>query len=389
MSQPRTSPDVLTMIRELVALPSVSSAKPELDMSNRGVIDRLATWLDGMGFAVEILPLPEQPHKANLIATLGRGPGGLVLSGHTDTVPWDDGLWQHDPFGGVEADGRIYGLGTTDMKSFFALATQAASRFRAADLKEPLILLATADEETSMAGVRALVDAQKPKARYAVIGEPTNMRPIRMHKGIFSTAVELRGRSGHSSNPALGVNALEGMHHVIAALLRWREALQAQHHHPAFEVPVPTMNLGHIHGGDNPNRICGHCHLHVDFRPLPGMHNATLQRQLREQVEEAARDWDPRLGVDVLSLFDGIPPFETPADSEIVRVAEALTGAQAEAVGFGTEGPFLAELGLEAIVLGPGDIDLAHQPNEYLSTAQIKPTLRLLERLIERFCVRP
>src|SRR5690606_29615515 len=134
-----------------------------LDQGNRAVLERLAEWLEGLGFAVEILPLTTHPDKANLIATLGAGPGGLVLAGHTDTVPYDDTRWSHDPFRLTEADGRLYGLGTSDMKSFFALAIAAARRFKAEDLRQPLIVLATADEESSMDGARALVRAGRPR----------------------------------------------------------------------------------------------------------------------------------------------------------------------------------------------------------------------------------
>jgi len=142
------------MLSGLIAAPSMSSVSPEFDTSNREVIDLLADWLERLGFAVEVLPLPTQPHKANLIATLGKGPGGLVLAGHTDTVPYDEGRWSHNPFRLTEKDNRLYGLGTSDMKGFFALAIEAARQFQAEQLQQPLIILATADEESSMEGAK-------------------------------------------------------------------------------------------------------------------------------------------------------------------------------------------------------------------------------------------
>src|SRR5690606_37299728 len=223
------------------------------------------------GFEIEVLPIPGQPHKANLIATLGRGAGGLVLAGHTDTVPCDPDRWASDPFSLTERDGRLYGLGATDMKGFFPVALEAARRFDQSKLQQPLIILATADEESSMDGARLLAELGRPKARYAVVGEPTGMKPVRMHKGIMMERVRVQGLAGHSSNPALGNNALEAMHLVIADLLAFRSELQNRYRNPGFAVPVPTLNLGHIHGGDNPNRICGHCELQFDLRPLPGM----------------------------------------------------------------------------------------------------------------------
>ena len=156
---------VFDQLRQLVGTPSVSSTDPSWDQGNRAVIDLLASWLSDMGFRVEIQPVSPDGDKANLIATLGSGPGGLVLAGHTDTVPFDEGRWQSDPLALTERDNRLYGLGSTDMKGFFPLAIAAASAFSVDELRQPLILLATADEESSMSGARQLAAAGHPKAR--------------------------------------------------------------------------------------------------------------------------------------------------------------------------------------------------------------------------------
>jgi acetylornithine deacetylase len=379
------TPSLLQMLTGLIAAPSMSSVSPEFDTDNMAVIHLLAEWCRGLGFAVEVMPLPNQPHKANLIATLGSGPGGLVLAGHTDTVPYDEGRWQHDPFRLTEQNNRLYGLGTSDMKGFFALAIEAAKTFATQPLAQPLIILATADEESSMDGAKALVELGRPQARYAVIGEPTGLRPVNAHKGIMMEGITLTGQSGHSSDPSLGVSALEGMHRVIGDLLSWREQLQSQHHDPRFSVPVPTLNLGHIHGGDNPNRICGCCTLHIDLRPLPGMElddlRDTLNRRLHTLLGES------RLGWEVHRLFEGTPSLHTPDTSAIVQAAKKLTGHDSEAVAFCTEGPYLNALGMETIILGPGDIAQAHQPDEYLALDRLQPTVELLQGLIRRFCL--
>jgi acetylornithine deacetylase ArgE len=269
----RDLPPLMEMMRRLIGAPSVSSVTPGFDQSNRSVIDLLADWLDSLDFTVEVLPLSRQPGKSNLIATLGRGPGGLVLAGHTDTVPYDEGRWRTDPFRLTEADNRLYGLGTSDMKAFFALAIEAARHCRAETLQAPLIILATADEESSMDGAKDLVALGRPRARYALIGEPTGLRPVHMHKGIIMEAIHVYGHAGHSSNPQLGASALEGMHKVLGDLLAWRGELQAAHHDPRFAVPVPTLNPGYIQGGDNPNRICAHCEL-----PFRSVHRQCLAR---------------------------------------------------------------------------------------------------------------
>ncbi len=376
---------LLDHIRQLIATPSVSSVSPLLDQSNRLVIDLLAGWLEQAGFAVQIEPLPQRPDKANLIATLGSGTGGLVLAGHTDTVPYDDGRWRYDPFGGTVADGRIYGLGAADMKAFLALALAAAQDFTARDLRQPLVILATADEESSMNGARALAATGQPLGRHALIGEPTGLKPVRMHKGILMEAIRIEGRSGHSSDPALGTSALEGMHRVIGELLQWRAELQARYRNPLFAVDMPTLNLGHIHGGDNPNRICAHCELHIDIRPLPGLTLAELRGALHQRLGRLLADSELKLSF--RPLFDGIEAMETPATAAIVQAVEQLSGSPAGAVSFGTEGPYLNAMGMETVILGPGTIECAHQPDEFLALDQIKPMLHLLRNLIGRFCV--
>ncbi|WP_435103886.1 acetylornithine deacetylase [Arhodomonas sp. AD133] len=380
-------PSLRQMIAELVALPSVSSVSPQLDQGNRAVIDRLAEWCEALGFAVDICPLPGEPHKANLVATLGRGEGGLVLAGHTDTVPYDGDLWASDPFTLTERDGRLYGLGTSDMKAFLALALEAARTVDPAKLAEPLVLLATADEESGMAGAKALAADGRAPGRHALIGEPTGLRPIRLHKGVMMEAVRITGRSGHSSDPSLGINALEGMTRVLNELLAWRDELATRYRDVRFEVPQPTLNLGHIHGGDNPNRICGSAELHFDVRPLPGMELAVLRAEVERRLRDVLDDYPGEIAV--RSLFPGQPPLETPETAELVGAAAELTGHEAGAVAFGTEGPWLRDLGMDVVVLGPGDIAQAHQPDEYLAMDRLDPTVALLRRFIQRFCLEP
>lgn len=373
------------MLTALVAVPTISSVNPELDMPNRGAIDLLASWLDDLGFRIEIMELDGEGNKANLIATLGSGDGGLVLAGHTDTVPYDQDAWNTDPFSVVKDKDRLYGLGTCDMKAFLALAVYAASQFSVRQLRRPLSLLATSDEESGMDGAAAFAEAGRAPGRYALIGEPTGMRPVNLHKGVLMEAIRVLGRSGHSSDPSLGESALEGMHRIITRLLQWREGLQAEHRNGQFDVPFPTMNLGRIQGGDNPNRICGECELQLDLRPLPGMDMEALRQALRFEAREALAGTGLRVGFD--SFFPAVPALETPPTSAIVRAAEALTGKPAGAVAFGTEGPFLNRMGMESVILGPGDVAQAHQPNEFVLLSRIEPTIGILEALIHQFCV--
>ncbi|MCB2261778.1 MAG: acetylornithine deacetylase [Candidatus Thiosymbion ectosymbiont of Robbea hypermnestra] len=377
-------PSLTSMLEALIATPSVSSVNPELDQSNEAVIDLLADWLEAAGFRTERMAVPERPGKFNLIATLGTGPGGLVLAGHTDTVPCNAERWRHDPFRLTEDSGRLYGLGTSDMKSFFGIVIEAVRGLTPRDLRQPLVVLATADEESSMRGARALVQADRALGRYALIGEPTGLTPVRLHKGVMWEAVRLIGQTGHASDPGLGRNALDGMQEVMGDLMAWREELGQRHRHPAFTIPGPTLNLGRIHGGVNPNLICGDCELHLDLRLLPDMRAEDLRAELTHRVAAIA----DRRGLEwqVAPLFPGIPPTETPRESAIVEAGEALTGHTAEAANFGTEAPFFNQLGMETLILGPGNLAQAHQPDEYLETARIPPTLELLKGMIRRFC---
>jgi acetylornithine deacetylase len=236
-----------------------------------------------------------------------------------------------------------------------------------------------------MAGAKALVNAGRPKARFAVIGEPTSQKPIRMHKGAMMERVLINGRSGHSSDPSLGASALDAMSAVLNELIAWRGELQQRYHNPVFSVPTPTLNLGCIHGGDNPNRICASCELQYDIRLLPGMVN----KEIRAEVQHRLAPLAARFGVEIIAepLFSGISAVETPAHSPLIQAVERLTGHSAGSVAFATEAPYLRELGMDAVILGPGGIEQAHQPDEFITLDSISPTVDLLKALIREFCL--
>jgi len=373
-------------LQQLVALPSVSCAVPKWDMSNRAVIDYLANCFADMGFNTQVMPLAQEG-KANLIATLGTGEGGLVLAGHSDTVPYDAGRWQSDPFVLTEKDGKLFGLGATDMKGFFPVIIEAVKPYLDHTFKHPLVVLATADEESSMSGARALAKTGIPGAtpRYAVIGEPTELVPIRQHKGIMMEAIRVRGQSGHSSNPALGNNALEAMNQVMNELIGLRSELQLKYRNPGFAVQTPTLNLGCIHGGDGANRICGDCELHFDLRLLPGMDNDELRNIIEQRLTPIAE----HSGTDIVlsSLFEGVDPFGEDEHSELIKLCEQLTGNHSESVAFATEAPFMQQLGMQTVVMGPGSINQAHQPDEFIPLDQIEPAVKIVRGLIEKYCL--
>lgn len=372
----------MELFSELIATPSASCADPRYDQGNRRVAELLGSRLEALGFTIEFTSLPGDGTKVNLLARRGGADeAALALCGHLDTVPCDPDAWSVDPYRLEQKDGRFYGLGTCDMKGFFAVLVEALGGLELERLRRPLCVLGTANEECDMAGARLL--STRP-ARYALIGEPTGLTPVIGHKGILMEQVRLTGRSAHASNPGAGVSALEGMCEVMAALRAWRTELQRQSD-SAYAVPTPTLNLGSIHGGDSANRVCGACELSVDLRLLPGMEPGALRAELRRRVAQAVAG--SGLELECVALFDGQPAMQTPPGAPIVRLAEELSGRPAACVNFATEGGYLNALGASTIILGPGDIRRAHSADEYLEAAQVAPMVGILRGLVERLCM--
>jgi acetylornithine deacetylase len=349
------------------------------------IIQLLASWFEKLGFNIDIQAVPETRNKYNLLAKLGSGEGGLLLAGHSDTVPFDENRWSSDPFEIIDKDNKFYGLGTCDMKGFFAFILQVCKKLPANNLKKPLYILATADEETTMAGARFFTEKQTTKPDVAIIGEPTNLVPVVMHKGHMSHRITIHGKSGHSSKPSLGVNAIEIMYQAIGQLIALKEKLALNYNNQAFDVTAPTLNLGAIKGGDNANRICGQCELDIDMRSLPGMTDEELILLLSEALEPLAVKYPGR--VNFSELHPSSPSFEQEHNSELVTLAQEISGHQCCAVNYATEAPFIQQLGCQTIVLGPGSIDQAHQPNEFLAHNEIGKTEEILVKMIQRYCL--
>lgn len=382
-------PNFTQSLTQLIACPSISSTQPSWDQGNSAVIQLLATWFEQLDFTVNIQKVPGTDNKFNLLAKLGSGEGGLLLAGHSDTVPFDESRWESDPMGVIDKDNKFYGLGTCDMKGFFAFILQACKGLSATKLKKPLYILATADEETTMAGARFFAQSQAVKPDVAIIGEPTNLVPVVMHKGHMSHRISVQGQSGHSSKPNLGVNAIEIMYEVIGELISLQERFNLNYHNEAFDVPAPTLNMGAIRGGDNANRICGHCDLDIDLRSLPSMSDDELLHWLSEALKPLAEKYPARISFK--ELHPSSPSFEQEKfsnnDNCLVSIAEEISGHTCCAVNYATEAPFIQQLGCQTIVLGPGSINQAHQPNEFLAHSEIEKTDRLLLAMIQRYCL--
>ena len=374
-------PEFKEYYQQLISTSSISSTDSSWDEGNAKVIHKLAQWCEDLGCEVEIEEI--EKGKLNLLARLGSGEGGLLLAGHTDTVPYDQGRWNYDPHTLTEANDRFYGLGTADMKGFFAFILEAIKNINWKDQSKPLYILATCDEETTMLGARHFTSNTSIQPDYCIIGEPTSLMPIRGHKGHVANAVRVTGKSGHSSNPAYGVNALEIMNEIMFALMNLKNKLVKEYHNPGFSIPYPTLNLGHIHGGDSPNRICGCCELHYDVRPLPGISLDGLDNMLRDALKDVEEKWPGR--IEITPLHEPIPGYECSADSPIVTSVAEICGQEVETVNYCTEAPFLQDL-CPTLVLGPGSIEQAHQPDEFLAFSFIDPTINILSKLMYKHC---
>lgn len=371
-------PTLVEDLSALVALPSVSSTIPELDMSNHDVIAYLANRCEDVGCQVEIDTVNESDRKYNLVAKLGSGQGGMILAGHTDTVPYDLEGWDTDPFSLTLKKNRLFGLGSADMKGFFAASLAAMAALDCNKLEQPVYLVATADEETSMEGARALMQKRGGFAKQAIVGEPTCLKPVYMHKGIMMESLKVIGRSGHSSDPAYGLNALEGLHLAMALLMQLRQDFSKKYSRKEFVVSQPTLNFGHAHGGDNPNRICGEVELHYDLRPTPGMKIGEIRDLIRTTLTEQLKPMGYQLQFE--ALVAGVNALHTPRESHLIGLAEKVSGHPAETVAYATEGPFYQEHGMDVVVMGPGSIQQAHQINEFVEVSQLQHAQRILQQ---------
>ncbi|WP_010129730.1 acetylornithine deacetylase [Haemophilus sputorum] len=375
--------EFLERYRQLIALPTISSLDANEDLSNKTLIELLANWLSDLGFKTEILPVEGARQKYNLLATYGEGEGGLLLAGHTDTVPFDEGRWTFDPFTLTEQAGKLYGLGTADMKGFFAFVVDVVSRLDLSQTRKPIRILATADEETTMLGARTFAQHSQIRPDCAIIGEPTSLVPIRAHKGHMGEAIRITGKSGHSSDPDRGINAIELMHEATGHLLKMRDELKTRYRNDFFKVPYPTMNLGNIHGGDAINRICACCELQLDMRPLPYLAVEDLHDLLLSHLAPMLEKYGDL--IEIRNLHGGIPGYECEHSAQIVQVVEKLLGVPCESANYCTEAPYIQQL-CPTLVLGPGSIEQAHQVDEFLETRYIEPTQALLTKLIQHFC---
>ena len=346
--------------------------------SNLPLIECIADHLRTLGVPLR-LTYDEARRKANLFATLGAGkPGGVVLSGHTDTVPWDGQAWTLDPLGATLKDGRLYGRGSADMKSFIGLAVAQARAFLDADLPFAVHYAFSYDEEVGCFGVRHLIADLKDAGlapRLCLIGEPTGMLPAIAHKGVYRWRCCVKGRAAHSSLTPSAVNAIEAGARVVAHLADLADDWRANEpRYAGFDVPFSTAAVCVVQGGIADNVVPEDCRFHYEFRNLPGVDADALQRQVTDfaaTLEPAMQAVDPATGFRFETIA-AVPAFLAAADDPAVRLAQQLAGTRATTlVAFGTEAGLFQQAGISTVVCGPGSIEQAHQADEYVSLAQL------------------
>ncbi len=384
-------PVSLEMIRTLIDFPTVSRD------SNLELIHYARDYLKNLGAEIR-LTYDDARRKANLFATLGPGgERGIVLSGHTDVVPVEGQAWDTDPFQLTAKDDRLYGRGTADMKSFIAVALAFAPEFARRGLKTPLHFALSYDEEIGCIGIgRLLADLAHEGIRpgSCIVGEPTLMRPVIAHKGKRGFRCTVRGLAAHSAYAPLGVNAVEAAAEAIAFLKQM--ARRHRDHGPfdrSFDIAHTTVHTGVIRGGTALNIVPQECMFEFEFRHLPGDDPDALLREFTAYVgktlEPEMRAVHAGAGFVVTPLSE-IPALDSGIESEIVGLAHELSGSsEIGKVSFGTEGSQFQRAGIPAVVCGPGSIEQAHKPNEWVAVDQVLKCEQFMRRLADRMCDRP
>lgn len=359
--------------------------------SNLPLADFLCDYLDRPGVEIVRNPSPEGD-KVNLAVFVGpevdeAKRAGLMLSGHMDVVPAEEPGWQGNPFSLRELDDRYVGRGASDMKGFVALAVNRAARAAEEELENPLCLVITYDEEVGTLGARhfAKTWGERPLPRNGIIGEPTELEVVRLHKGHLKLRVTFQGQGAHSGYPHLGVNAIEPAGRVIVALADLRQELEAERpeHHELFpEVPFVALNVAQVRGGTAVNIVPEQCVLDLGGRVLPGMSSQDLDDRIRERIARAAGD-SPY----ALEILSDSPPLLTREDAPICSFLGNLMGQEGTvSASYATDAGWLQHLGIDCAVWGPGSISVAHRPEEYMPKAEYARGAELLDRVVDRFC---
>ncbi|MBS0242576.1 MAG: acetylornithine deacetylase [Proteobacteria bacterium] len=374
------------ILARLVSFDSVSE-KPNLPMA-----EWVRDYLAGHGIEAKLLPAEDGKH-ANLFATIGSGEkGGIGLSGHMDVVPVTGQPWDTDPFKMVERDGRLYGRGTCDMKGFVAcvLAMAPEIKAREAELQTPVHVVLSYDEEVGCTGVKPMIaefGKALPKPRLVIVGEPTLMTVVDAHKGGSRFLTEVTGKDAHSSKPQLGVGAIRIAGELIAELGRIEARLKERIWDPRFDPPYASITVSAIEGGIAHNIIPPHCSFRWGVRTLPGMDATKIADELQAFAERellpAMLAVSPECKIETRTV-GLLPPFSSGKGSEATTLALKLAGQnETFAVPYGTEASHFEAGGSSTVVIGPGSIEQAHQPNEFVEISELTKCLAFLGKVTD------
>lgn len=370
----------IEILEKLVSFPSV------VGTPNGEIVAWTTNYLKALGAEVHVLPGPEGD-RSNLFATIGPNDrSGYILSGHLDVVPATEPNWTGDPFRLRQEGDRLYGRGTTDMKGFLAAALAAASRLSAKSLTKPIHFAFSYDEEATCHGVPYLIERLPGLCKSplgAIIGEPSGMRPILAHKGKAAARVTIRGKSGHSSRPDQGLNAIHGATAILAQAVKSSEALSHGPFDQAFEPPYSSLQVGTVKGGTALNIIPDICELQMEARAIAGCDPRSLLSDIR-QVSDALQAQG--YGVDWVET-GAYPALSLPAGSALAGLLTKLSGKQPfSAVSYGTEAGLYQQAGIDSIICGPGDIARAHKPDEYILIEELSACVTMIDALSRHCC---
>lgn len=380
-----TLAEQIAWIERLVGYDTTSSK------SNLALIDDVEAYLREHGAATYRVYNCDRS-KANLYAVLGPNrAGGVVLSGHTDVVPVEGQAWSTDPWRIIEKDGRLYGRGTCDMKSFSAVALSLVPEMKAAGLKRPVIFALSYDEEIGLLGAPHMIAEIRdklPAPEAVIVGEPTMMKVIDGHKGIASFRTTVTGFTTHSSQPDRGVSAVEAAAKLIAIIadMRARRAKAADPDSP-FKPPYSSMTVNVVRGGTQLNIMAGECSFEWDCRAIPGDSAHEILKEFTERARGVEAEMRVQAGccrVETIEITNA-PPLAPNPDNPAADLAKSLTGHNStDVVSYAAEAGQFQEAGFSVVICGPGSIDQAHQPDEYISIDQIGQATEFLRKLIKR-----
>ncbi len=376
------------LIQRLIAFDTTSRE------SNLGLIEWVRDYLRGYGIDSR-LTYDAERRKANLFATIQKGTrAGIVLSGHTDVVPVDGQPWETDPFTATLKGDRIYGRGAADMKSYLAVALAMTPRFLEAPLNAPVHFALSYDEEVGCLGVRGLIDdlaAQDIHPAGCIVGEPTSMTPVIAHKGKRSYLCRVRGKEAHSALTPQGVNAIEYAAKLVVHVRHMADRMrELETRDNLFDVPFTTLQTGVIKGGTAANIVPRDCELQFEFRYLPGADPDALEREIRgyaaDVLEPEMRRVDPETGIAIETKSE-IPGLDSEVGEAITALAQSLARNESTGkVAYATEAGLFQRAGIPSIICGPGSIEQAHKPNEFIALAQVALCESFMSRLLDELC---